>query len=80
MENLSNKFKLTDEGDVKSYIGMNISKDPNGTITMSQPAIIEKLLNIFGIFNESKMHDTPENVILTIDKDGNRRKQERKYR
>ena len=35
--NLSKAFKLTDEGGVKSYLGMNDRKDPNGTITMRQP-------------------------------------------
>ena len=40
LKNLSKTFKLNNEGDVKSYIGMNVRKDPNITITMSQPAII----------------------------------------
>ena len=35
--NLSKAFKLTDGGGVKSYLGMNVTKDPNGTITMRQP-------------------------------------------
>ena len=39
---LSNTFKLNYEGGVKSYLGNNVSKDPNRTVTMSQPAIIEK--------------------------------------
>ena len=38
LNNLSKILKLTDEGGVKSYPGMNFSKDQNGTITMSQPA------------------------------------------
>ena len=37
LKNLSNTCKRTDEGNVKSYIGMNVRKNPNGTITMSQP-------------------------------------------
>ena len=37
LKNLSNTFKLIDEGVVKSYIGMNVRKYPNGIITMSQP-------------------------------------------
>ena len=37
MKNLSNTFKLTDDGGVKTYLGMNVSKDSNGNITMSQP-------------------------------------------
>ena len=49
---LSKTFKYTDEGDDKSYLGMNVSKDPNGTITMVQPAIIDKVLNILGTCNE----------------------------
>ena len=36
--NISKAFKLTDDGGVKSYLGMNVSKDPNGTITMRQSA------------------------------------------
>ena len=35
--NLSKALKLTDKGGVKSYLGMNVSKDPNGAITMRQP-------------------------------------------
>ena len=49
VENMSNTFKLTNDGGVKSYLGMNVSKDPNGTITMSQPAIINKISSSLGI-------------------------------
>ena len=75
LKNLSKIFKMTYEGCVNSYLGMNVSKYPNGTITMSQPAIIDEILNSLGICDESKMHDTPANVILTKDEDGNGRKQ-----
>ena len=80
LKSLSKTFKLTDEGDVNSYLGMNVSKDPNGTITMSQPAIIDKILNTLKICEDSKMHDTPANIILTRDENGNKRKQEWHYR
>ena len=79
MKNLSKSFYLINEGDVKSYLGMNVKKYPNGTITMIQPAIIDKILNSLGICDESKIHDTPENIILKKDEDGNRRKQEWHY-
>ena len=62
-----------------SYLGMNVSKYPNGTITMSQPAIIDKIVNSFGICDESKIHDTPANFILEIDEDVNGRNQEWHY-
>ena len=34
-KNPSKKFNMTDDGDIKSYLGNNISKYLNGTITMS---------------------------------------------
>ena len=78
LKNLSNKFKLTYEGDVKSYLEKNVSKHPNGTITKIQPAIINKTLKILGICDESKMHDISAHVILKKDEDGNGRKKEYK--
>ena len=61
---ISKTFNLINERVVGSYIGMHVRKDPNVTITMNQPAIIEKSLNGIWICDESKMHDTPENVVL----------------
>ena len=47
----------------------------DGSIAIIQLAIIDKILNILGICDESKMNDTPANVILTKDEDVNGRKQ-----
>ena len=54
---------------VKSYLGTNVSKDSNITINMIEPEIINKILKNLGICDESKINDTPENVILTKDED-----------
>ena len=45
LKNILKTFKLMDKGDNKYYLGINVRKYPNGTITMSQPAIIDKILN-----------------------------------
>ena len=66
---------MTNEADVKSYPGINVRKDPNGNINISQHEIIDKILNSLGICYESKMHDTPANFILMENEDRNRRKQ-----
>ena len=42
LRNLSKAFNLNDEGGVESFLGINVSKDTNGSITMIQPAIIDK--------------------------------------
>ena len=52
LKNISKTFKLTDEGGVKYYLGINFRKYQNGTITMSQPAIIDTILNSLGILYE----------------------------
>ena len=80
IKNIPKTFKLTDGEGFKCYIGMNARKDTNGTITMIQPAIIDKILNSLRICDKSKMHDTPKKFILTRDKYGNGRKQEWHYR
>ena len=79
IENLSKTFKLTDEGGVQYYPGTNYRKYPNQTIIMSQSEINDKILNRLYICDESRMHDTPANVILTKDEDGNGRKQRWHY-
>ena len=66
---------MTNDVDVDSYLGMNVRKFPNGSISMSQNAIIDKNLNSLGISDELKMHDTPANLILSKDEDGNGRRQ-----
>ena len=45
LKDISKTFNLTNDGYVESYIGVNIRKYPNGTITMIQPTIIDKILN-----------------------------------
>ena len=48
LKNLSKTFNITYEGGVEYYLGMNVSRDPDETITMSQPTIIYKILNSLG--------------------------------
>ena len=74
LKNIPKTFNLTNEGYARSYFGMNVSKDQNVTITMSQPEIIDKILNILGICDDSKIKDTPGNIILTRYEDVNGRK------
>ena len=47
---MSKAFNLTDEGVITIYIGMNVSKDPDGTITMIQPenVILKKVEYVNG--------------------------------
>ena len=52
-------FDLTDEGEVDSFLGIKIDTKDNGTITMSQPALIGTIIKSMGLENDSKQHQTP---------------------
>ena len=56
---LQSDFILTDEGNVSDYLGIHISKHPNGTIHLTQPALIQRILDLLGIRAGSKTHLTP---------------------
>ena len=78
---LKRTFKVTDEGeDVKAYLGIKVDKDKDGTITMTQPALIQRLLNLLDLGGENvHMHDTPANKVLFKDKNGDIRQQSWNY-
>ena len=58
-----------------------MDKDTDGTITMSQPALIGRILNALDLAGENIwMHDTPANTILFKNEDSNARIQTWNYR
>ena len=52
-------FDLTDEGYVDAFLGVNVINHPNGSITLLQPGLTINLLELLGMTNDSKWHDTP---------------------
>jgi len=68
---LSADFLLQDEGDVNAFLGVQINKDVSTkSITLTQPALIQQILQDVGIRGESKGKDTPVDSILYADTDG----------
>jgi hypothetical protein len=56
-------FKLTDEGDVNKFLGMKITKINSSSFELSQPFLIDRLLQFLGLCNNS--FDTHANSSLT---------------
>ena len=53
-------FDLTDEGDVDSFLGIDIKRhDDNSGFTMTQPALIKSIIDALGLQNDSKQHKIP---------------------
>jgi len=65
---LSKNFKLKDEGDVSTFLGVHIRKDPVAkTISFTQPGLIDQLICDLGITEASAGKDTPVDSILHPD-------------
>ena len=85
ISSLQNEFDLTDDGVLKDYLGTRFVRQPDGSIHLSQPKMIERVLEIVGFDTETeriKRHDTPASntKILDKDPDGKPRKQQWNYR
>ena len=91
IENLMASYSLTDEGElgiegetVSSYLGVKVSYDKeNGTISLTQPFLIERILELLGTaVTDANVKQTPAEykLILHKDADGPARKQNWSYR
>jgi len=71
IQNLLQTFLLEDQGTASDYLGIRITKDPHTkTINISQPSLIESVLQDLHLLTSSKTKDTPSLGILYPDKDG----------
>ena len=52
-------FELTDKGDVEAFLGVQVEQLEDGTIKMSQPDLINRVIEALGLDNQSKQHKTP---------------------
>ena len=72
-------YVLTDEGSMSAYLGLQVEPLNDGRISLKQPAFIERIIKSTGL-KDMRMHDTPADVTLTRDKDGEPRKNDFHYR
>ncbi len=70
LKELKRVFNLTGKGeDVNAYLGIKVDKTPDGTITMTQPAPIQRILSALDLTGDNvQMHDTPANTVMFKDK------------
>ena len=75
------KFTLEDEGDINSYLGINIARPTKDTIKMNQPALAKRIIESLSL-KDQRAHDAPAepNVTLAKDLDGPDRKDKFHYR
>ena len=80
---LQQDFSLTDDGPLQDYIGTRFERHTDGSVTLSQPRMIERLLTIVGLDSKDthiKMHDTPAVSVLLDNPSAPPREQSWHYR
>ena len=65
-------YKMTDEGSMEQYLGIQITKDSNNTFRLNQPYLIERILKSVPSMENAKPAKTPSTAgtILTKDEQG----------
>jgi hypothetical protein len=61
---LGAKFRITIEDEVTTYLGLDVSRNSEGNLVVRQPGLIDKVIAICGLEQESNQHNTPVNMIL----------------
>jgi Reverse transcriptase (RNA-dependent DNA polymerase) len=52
-------FKITDKGTLDKYLGVKVEHLPNGTIKLSQPQLVQQVLDDLGFNERTTMKDSP---------------------
>jgi hypothetical protein len=77
---LEKDFHLTSEGDVGAFLGIDIVRNKEGLLELSQPGLIQKIISTCGLESESNEHKTPAAAILHPDPSGPPRDHSWNYR
>ena len=80
IESIKSDFKLTDEGDFHTYLGINMRNNLNGTYELIQPHLISKALDVLGLRPDSNPCHTPADRLLHRDTSGKERESTWSYR
>jgi hypothetical protein len=59
IKEMQNKFNVTDEGDLKEYLGVLVEKQADGRTKLSQPQLIEQILGDLWYNDRTKPKPTP---------------------
>jgi hypothetical protein len=78
---LQEEFNLTCDGDVGAFLGIQFTRTSTGSLELTQPGLIAKIVKECGLDAESKRHNTPAvTKLLSKDSSGPQREHEWNYR
>ena len=74
IKSLQEEYDLTDDGELQDYLGIRFDRQGDGSLLLTQPRMIERVLGIVGLDpdnNQTKLHDTPASEHKILDNDPN---------
>ena len=75
------KFVFTDDGDLERYLGVDVKRKKDGSIELTQPHLIQRIMSLLNVTEEVNSKPTPVmKPLLGKDLDGLKRKAEWNYR
>jgi hypothetical protein len=75
------KFSFTDDGDLTKYLGVDVKRLPNGGIDLTQKHLIQRFLELIGVDDKYNPRPTPAvKPVLSKDTQGDPRKHDWNYR
>ena len=67
IRSLKKDFDLTDKGDLLDYLGTRFDRNPDGSVLLTQPRMVERILKLIRFDKISEnvtKHDTPATTVL----------------
>ena len=83
IKSLRSEYDLTDEGPLNDYLGTRFNKRPDGSVELTQPRMIQRILEIVSLHQTEtrvKTHDTPAVSVLQTSTEDKPRAQKWHYR
>ena len=74
------QFTLTDEGEIESYLGVDVERKTDGTIKMKQPFLIDRILQAVGCTDAAAQKIPAVKPLLGKDPNGAKRLKNWHYR
>ena len=69
MEELGNRFDITDEGNIDEYLGVKVTRLTDGTILLTQPHLIDSIIADLGFKENTKGKSTPAPSTASLNRD-----------
>ena len=69
MRTSSKKFRVEDLGNIKDFLGIQVSRGNDKTITLNQPQLIDSILKDVKFQSNMKEKDTPALALVILQKD-----------